>query len=68
MHKFLFSHVQILEIQCFFMIVGTNKSKIGITQLQNLVKLRINGESNLAGEGIMTGVSGFPVQKLRGPW
>ena len=49
MHKFLFSHVQILEIQCFFMIVGTNKSKIGIIQLQNFVKLRINGESNLAG-------------------
>ena len=49
MRKFLFGYAQILEKQCFFMIVRTNKSKISIMQPYNLAKLRSNGESDLAG-------------------
>ena len=41
MHKLLFGHVQILQTQCFYVIIRTYKSKTSVIQLYNLAKLRI---------------------------
>ena len=41
MHKLLFGYVQILQTQCFYVIIRTYKSKTSVIQLYNLAKLRI---------------------------